>query len=698
VTYALGATARRTTMPFGLALPAGEATSRVIGIARDSLGLDLPEGGGYSQTSDLLSAFGRLDWQPSETRQLTLRVQGASESGAGGSALAGETLPSDALQASAQVSYFSSIASSWAQEFRVGFDASRREYDDADRFGLRASAFIPSAGIAFGPDPALAGRSSRRAVRIGELLHYSGGAHQVKLGILGDLSTFSRTRVSTGEFVFSSVDDFEAGRAGFVRTSGGAGESSFNVPHLTAFLQDRWLPTSGLEVLLGVRFDGERLPQGEITASEQLFDLTGLDNGDVRGGWGRVSPRVGFTWQPGAQRRASIFGSAGLYSGATDIAGWDEAIAGSGPVRVTRGAGAVGDWPALADAAGGSAGVPTLTLLHPDYAPPRSRAADLGFALGLGARTSVSVAGLYRKTELVPRSADLNLPTSAALHDQYGRPVLGDLEVSGGVISAAAGSGRRFSELDRIRAIDLDGYSTLRSVRVRLEHESDAASWFASYTGSDTESNAWTAGALAMEPVPAGADSAGWMTGPADESAPHRLAAGARVRVPGMAGVEIGGLFRYRSGLPFTPGFRTGVDANGDGSFRNDAAFVDPSLPGMDAVLAKWSCLGDSSGHFAARNSCRTDAIHSLDLQLSWQLGRLGRFSPELVVDGLNLIAPRVDVPDAALLLVDEEGALSVDPSTKTVTVPLRVNQNFGAPLFQITESRIVRLGIRAHF
>jgi hypothetical protein len=406
---------------------------------------------------------------------------------------------------------------------------------------------------------------------------------------------------------------------------------------------------------------------------------------------------LGFTWQPGEQRRASIFGSAGLYSGATDIAGWDEAIASSGSLRVTRGAGEVGDWPTLADAPAGSEGVPTVTLLHPEYAPPRSTAADLGFALGIGARTSLSVAGLYRKTTLLPRSAELNLPVSAAFHDQYGRPVFGTLEMNGGVLSAAAGSGRRFSEFDRIRAINLDGHSTLRAVRLRLEHESDAASWFASYTGSDTESNAWTAGALAMEPVPAGADSIGWMTGPADEDVPHRLAAGARLRVPGIP-VEIGGVLQYRSGLPFTPGFRTGVDANADGSFRNDPAFVDPSLPGMDALIAKWPCLGDSSGHFAARNSCRTDAIHSLDLRLSWQLGRLGRFSPELVVDGLNVIAPQVGIPDAALLLVDETGTLAVDPATKTVTVPLRVNENFGAPLFQITESRIVRLGIRAHF
>jgi hypothetical protein len=245
VTYALGVTARRSTMPFGLALPAGEVTDRVLGIARDSLGLDLPESGGYSQTTDLLSAFGRLDWQPSETRQLTLRFQGASESGTDRSALVGETLPSDALQASAQLRYFSAVASQWAQEFRLGFDANRREYDDADRFGLRASAFLPSLGIAVGPDPALTGQSSRRAVRIGELLHYSGGAHQVKLGLLGDLSNFSRTRVSTGEFVFSSLDDLEASRALFVRTSGGAGETSFSIPHLTAFLQDRWLPTSG---------------------------------------------------------------------------------------------------------------------------------------------------------------------------------------------------------------------------------------------------------------------------------------------------------------------------------------------------------------------------------------------------------------------------------------------------------------------
>ena len=40
-------------------------------------------------------------------------------------------------------------------------------------------------------------------------------------------------------------------------------------------------------------------------------------------------------------------------------------------------------------------------------------------------------------------------------------------------------------------------------------------------------------------------------------------------RFPGGIGMELGLRFRYRSGLAFTPGFRPGVDPNGDGSGRN---------------------------------------------------------------------------------------------------------------------------------
>jgi hypothetical protein len=81
--------------------------------------------------------------------------------------------------------------------------------------------------------------------------------------------------------------------------------------------------------------------------------------------------------------------------------------------------------------------------------------------------------------------------------------------------------------------------------------------------------------------------------------------------------LTLGGLYRYESGAPFTPGFRPGVDANGDGGDDNDPVFVDDAIPGVTDVFAEWDCLSTQVGAFAARNSCREPGSHRLDLRLT---------------------------------------------------------------------------------
>jgi hypothetical protein len=100
---------------------------------------------------------------------------------------------------------------------------------------------------------------------------------------------------------------------------------------------------------------------------------------------------------------------------------------------------------------------------------------------------------------------------------------------------------------------------------------------------------------------------------------------------------ELSLVARALSGAPFTP--RVSGDVNGDGA-RNDAAFVfdpaataDPALAAgmrrlLDAAPARAAgCLRAQLGTLAARNSCRGDWSHSLDLRLAHtpELGRLGR-------------------------------------------------------------------------
>jgi hypothetical protein len=152
-------------------------------------------------------------------------------------------------------------------------------------------------------------------------------------------------------------------------------------------------------------------------------------------------------------------------------------------------------------------------------------------------------------------------------------------------------------------------------------------------------------------------------------------------------------VYRIRSGLPFTPGFRGGVDANGDGDWRNDPAYVDVTLLGMNALLADSPCLKPAA--FARRNACRGDLAQSVDLRAAFQVARLPVGRVDVVIDAVDLVAANNAPLDAALLLVDAGGTLSTNPTTGVTTVPYVVNPGFGKSLPGRSPGVFWRVGLR---
>jgi hypothetical protein len=160
---------------------------------------------------------------------------------------------------------------------------------------------------------------------------------------------------------------------------------------------------------------------------------------------------------------------------------------------------------------------------------------------------------------------------------------------------------------------------------------------------------------------------------------------------------RVAGLYRFESGAPFTPGFRDGVDANGDGSATNDPAFVDASLDGMSEVVNEWGCLQDQTGGFAARNSCRGPDTHALDARLTLGVFANDAVRADLVVDALNLIAGDHGIVDDALVLVDPSAPLNT-AANGAVTVPLLANPDFGTLLMRFSPQRVFRIGLRLRY
>jgi hypothetical protein len=312
----------------------------------------------------------------------------------------------------------------------------------------------------------------------------------------------------------------------------------------------------------------------------------------------------------------------------------------------------------------------------------------------------VHVSGSYRYTDYLPRRKDVNLALAPSGQDQYGRPIYGTLIKEGSLLAGEPGTNRRFPDFSLVSALDADGVSKYWDTTVRLERR--AGNYFdllAAYTLSWGEDN-WLAPNgggpdLQLSPFPGGLSGADWTTGRSDFDVPHRLILGAQGKFQtDLLTLRLAAFYRMQSGQTFTPGFRAGVDANGDGSGRNDPAFVDDLIPGMDALLAEWSCLADQTGRLAERNSCRGPTLHVLDLRVAIGFGNISGRPIEVVADVLNILDVDTGVRDAALLLVDSEQDLVVGQNG-TVNVPLVANPNFGEALSHYGSGRSLRFGFR---
>ena len=175
------------------------------------------------------------------------------------------------------------------------------------------------------------------------------------------------------------------------------------------------------------------------------------------------------------------------------------------------------------------------------------------------------------------------------------------------------------------------------------------------------------------------------MYGTSDLDVPHRLAVGFEVHPFG--GMSVAGRYRFSSGMPFTPGFRDGVDVNGDGSGRNDPAFI-------VSGLGNETCLRDQVGQFAERNSCRGPSLHNMDIRINLNLLRIAGQQFQLMIDGLNILDGEIADPDRAVYLIDPNAPLDTSVPGQTA-IPLVVNDNFGEPLIRRSTGRLLRIGLR---
>jgi hypothetical protein len=674
---------------------ADAAGAEIATAARDIFGRPIDEH--LLETSRLeerASGFGRLDWQLGDRYAISLRAAGSRlvvsdpPLASGGATGLGSRYEATAAQMSADL--LARINARVNGEVRISGDVGEVRAEQP----LLARTSFAGRGVTIGANPAEPFRDQSASPHVTALLHWDLGAHRLKLG-----TTYANTRQETqgvsatdGVFAFGDGADFALAEGAWRGLNGNATSGNFGATDLSFFGQDSWTVTDGLALNLGLRIDRQRFGVRDIEPNAAWEAVSGIDNSDVDGARTRLAPRLGFRWQLGDRRQWLLDGGAGLYNGLPDRRDLGEALALDEGIDVRSAVGALGAWPAAPDAVTAPVRGRTISMLGPSYEGPRTRRFSFGLQRDLGAWNAY-VRGGYRQTDFLSRRRDLNLPVAPASYDQHGRPLYGSLEQVGTLLVAAPGSNRRFADFDAVTAIEVTGYSEYMSATLGLERLVDRGiSLGVHYTYSRTRDNL-AAGDAPLAPLPIGSEGNEWANDVADTDVPHRALVAAEWRPVAGGGVRFGAVFRLRSGMPFTPGFREGVDANGDGAAGNDPAFVDPAAPGMDALIVANSCLATSAGGFAARNSCRTDIRYGLDLRASFRLISVAGGPMDLVIDAVDVVSSDVGPVDRALWLVDRTGTIT--SAAGLTTVPLVVNPNFGALLADRSPGPLFRVGLR---
>ena len=639
---------------------------------------------------------GRLDWRFGSSTLFAVRAAGASwteTNPLAGLELvsgAGSQLKATDVSAAAELT---TGANDWTSETRVGVRSAKRDWTGAS---LPFTGIVGDA-LALGGAGTLPGHFKEFGVNLSESATYRSGDHRLQGGGSFDnrAVTYDWLPGSAGVFQFGDLAGFNAGRGSFYQAIRSAAAPNLTASDLSVFAQDEWQITPQVQLLLGVRLDYEALPTGIVTENIGWERVSGYRNTLLPKDAKKfdVGPRVGFTWDVGGSGKTVVRGLAGMVPGQYDLATLAEAAQYDGDVTIRRATGTL-SWPQVGAGAGNAAGQ-AITLFADSVRKPRSFKAELSLAQRVGDGTTLTASGAYRHADYLQRRQDLNLVGGAVATATDGRPIYGVLEQFGSLLTPKVGSNRRFTEFDMVYALTATGFNDYYEASLMLEHRvSRGLDLQIGYTYSKTADN--LPGSLSgnpadqVTPFPAGLSGARWEEGRSDLDIPNRVSATLTYAAGGKAPLTLAARFRYRSGLPFTPGFRDGVDANGDGSGANDPAFIGSTTAGMTALTGANSCLATQVGQFAARNSCRDAGVSSLDLRASLPISR----GWAITVDAFNVVGTETGLFDHAALLVAKTGAITIDATGRTV-LPLVANPGFGHLLSRRGDSRTIRIGFR---
>jgi hypothetical protein len=578
----------------------------------------------FQTTNDVITLFGRIDWNIDRKNHFSIRENFASHNNAD---LFDENFDFDYGKASAEK--LSDKSSSLVGELQsvLGNQSSnvlRFQYSSEDRprvgNDLRPSLTVTNIGngqtAAFGGTfVSLDNDLDERKVQLIDNYTHTDGAHTFKLGASGILAHEINSFVgptgsvdnTTGNYVFATLADFAAGTpTSYSRSetlNGTVPTATFNVLEYAGYAQDAWHATPKLTATLGVRYDVESFldDPARVIDVERAF---GVHTGNAPTDKNNVSPRLAFALDPAGDNRSVLRLGVGYFYGRLPYVVGGNVASSTNPVLslTCTGSGTAPDGPpSLTDygtwaidgandpatCSGGQTGtgVPTYTLWKDHFEFPESFKGNIGYDKLLGHRTKLSTNVIYSRSYKLYTVRDINLrPVQFTLANEGGREIFVPQNVfnPSSAVSTALNS-RLNSDFSQVYVNYNDGESRSLAGTAELIHTIGRASQVRlSYTYTNAEDNSSytcctasdgfdnpTVGVYGPNDIGGAGDVArSW--GPSNTARRHVIVLSGSTTLPW--GFRVSALWRFQSGNPWTP--EQSGDLNGDGVAFNDRPFI----------------------------------------------------------------------------------------------------------------------------
>jgi outer membrane receptor for ferrienterochelin and colicin len=675
------------------------SVQRYFQILEEKYGIEGAQSGyeSFSTSNDVLTLFGRLDWNVNDNHRVTLRHNFSNYDN-----LNEFNANFDFIYGRSRAEQFEGWTNSTVGELQsvLGsgtFNTLRFQYSDESRprqgNDVRPALTVNLGGgerIGYGGTFVSFGNNLEESkFQLIDNLTHTTGAHTFKVG--GNLMwthIFNRfISNGAGEYSFADLDAFEAFQPSsytrFIRQGGGIPVSEFDVAEWALYAQDEWSVTPRLTVTAGLRYDQQSFRDApeRVIPAEQAF---GVRSGIAPTDNDNFSPRLALAYDLRGDGRSIFRAGAGYFYGRVPyVVGGNVA----GSVRPTVQVvcrGEIGDpdapptpsgypgWstggednPSQCAEAVSTTGLPTYTFWQEDFEYPETFKGNVGFEQALGSNTTVSGDFLFTQSYKLYTVRNLNLrPMQFSLAAEEGRQVYQPESVFDPAAADPAANtlrARNNTEFADVYVNYNDGRADGLTATFNLNHRfSDVTQLGASYTWTRARDNSsyscCTSGSGFEDPDVGiygpndvggiGDEERAW--GPSYFARTHTFVFNAATRLP--LGIAVSGIWRVQSGRPWTP--EVSGDINGDGVRFNDRPFIyapedlplsatgDAAQEQRDryASFLNRDCLGDYVGQIVPRNSCRFPWSNQLDLRLSKSIGTTRGQRAELQVDMFNVL------------------------------------------------------------